>query len=192
MKIPCRSIFFALFLAAGCVRTPIHVIQEQVNQAMLASSFAQTPDPLRREDISGQRLLISWRLPKSYSMAPPWSLELQVIFKDLSQEQYTYAISRRSGTIEFDLLGPSYRDTKGLLTYQILLKDREGQTVSVWRHRLWFTLIVPEGQSALVPPTQEIPTTENQDMDPLENNPDEGQIFGLVSPILENSPPSSP
>lgn len=135
------SLMLFLFAAlSGCVpRDKLSAFSEYVNREDLASYLVGTPDPSLNYPTVGQRLYISWNLPKEYA-CQELMLKLYMRFRDRTEVIQSVQLDQISGTYVFELLNDDYFNHKGFLTYKIeLLADQE--LVEKWYHQMWVELI---------------------------------------------------
>jgi hypothetical protein len=136
--------FLALpFFFSSCATAPsmLSVHTDYLSHENLASYHVNTPDPRLNNPSIGQRLIISWSLPKKLLQLEDLHLEITLRFRTREEIQETVSISESSGTFVFPLLNEDYISTRGILTYKIDLIGG-GEILEEWRHQIWTELIV--------------------------------------------------
>lgn len=126
---------FAILCAgvfAGCYKNHLYVQQEWVDRNFLASSHVGTPDPRQECPPQGQRLLVSWKFPRSFGAL---QLVMTVRFWDNSEEVLCHPIERAWGYAAF------FFDQERILTYRVQVVDVNGEVVECWEHHFWTELI---------------------------------------------------
>lgn len=135
------GIMLFLFAAlSGCMpRETLSAFSEYVNREDLASYLVGTPDPSLNYPSVGQKLYITWNLPKEYT-CQDLMLKLTMRFRDRTEIIQPVQLYQNTGTYVFELLNDDYFTRKGFLTYKIeLFADQ--QLVDKWCHQMWVELI---------------------------------------------------
>ena len=65
------------------------------------------------------------------------NLELEVLYRDYSQETFIYPVDRRRGVVTYSLLNKEYIEKGGFLTYKSTIVDSNGQVVKEWKQMRW-------------------------------------------------------
>jgi hypothetical protein len=107
----------SLVLLTSCVAPPLAVRTEKIDHKFLASSHAETPDPLRCRFFRGQQLVLSWKLCKKKVKAP-LHLRLLLVRANHSLEVIERTLSCLSGTTVFYFLGDNYCSKGEILTWR--------------------------------------------------------------------------
>jgi hypothetical protein len=141
-----HSLFFmwiCLLALTGCQCEKLTVYTDYLSHENLASYHVGTPDPRLNNPPMGQRLIISWSLPKNYLCYEDLHLDLTIRFRNKQQISEKIDICKRKGMYIYSVLNEDFFETKGLLTYKI---DLVGDDVILeeWRHQLWTELITFE------------------------------------------------
>lgn len=132
-----------LVFCTGCQRYYISVCQDKVDRNFLASTQAKTPDPRQENPPEGERLIVEWQVPRDLLKEDPCLL-LDVVYKDYTEESFSYPICHRMDYVVYNLLGNEYKEKKGILTYQAKVQTENGKTFYDWKHQLWTKLIILE------------------------------------------------
>lgn len=131
---------FLIFLSTGCQRQYLSVIKLDINKDRLASTYVKSPDPRQKNPPKGEELVIEWTLPSSVMKKKPF-LRLSLIYNDYSQEHLTRKILRRSGSVNYSVLGKKFKEKQGLLTYKVDVVSSDNKILKEWRQALWTPLI---------------------------------------------------
>lgn len=126
-----------LLLFTGCQKYYVEVYKERVSRETLASTFAESPDPRQKNPPHGEKLLVTWRLPKE-AVKNPLILVLQVVREDFSEVTEVYPVDKRRGLITYGL------EEKKILTYRASIQTLSGDVVEEWTQALWFSVIREE------------------------------------------------
>lgn len=142
-----KTIFQILLLVTlcSCSREYLNIYTEYLSRKNLASYRVGTPDPLLNNPPVGQRLIISWSLPKSLLSKENLHLELKVRFRNREEIQETVSICHSSGTYYYYLINQDFFTKGGILTYKVDLVG-SGEVLEEWRHQLWTELILFEDE----------------------------------------------
>ncbi len=132
-----RCLFILALLCSACSKYPIHAIRIPVNKSSLASEFTKTKDFREMDPIIGEQLLVLYSLHASQHKRAR-TLQIELIYKDLSYEKITYNVSEGRGTQSFFLLGEKFKETKGILTYKISFNTADDQELCSWSQKMWF------------------------------------------------------
>jgi hypothetical protein len=141
----CSQVFKAFLLPilvniTGCMPPPkLSVFSNYLTREDRASYFVGTPDPLLNSPPVGQRLYISWRLPKEYC-AKSLVIKAYLRFHDKKQEVVTYSLRNTSGSRVYELLGQDFFSSGGLSTFKVELYA-DDKLLDEWRHIMWVELI---------------------------------------------------
>lgn len=134
-------LYFALcFLLSGCFASYINVRKVPIDKTSLASTYAETPDPQSLDPPMGEKLFVSWRVPFGHN-PDEMKIKLQVIYRDLSEEEFVYPVHSRIGIVGFDVLGDKFRKTNGFFSYRAMLIDKDGKAIDLFKQRMWTNII---------------------------------------------------
>jgi len=134
------SIFLTAIFLSGCSKYYVNITKVTIDKNSIASTFARTPDPLKVQPPSGEKLYITWRL--STKMDPTHhKIVLHVIYKDLTEETITYPLTVRAGTFDFQLLNEKFEKAKGFYSYKAELIDAAGEILDTWQHIMWVKVL---------------------------------------------------
>jgi len=134
--------FLFLLLFTSCETSYLSVDKEFVDKGTLASTFVKSPDPAQETPPNGVRLWVSWNYPLSL-----WQkgsiLYLKVVYGNYERGVFSYPIDFHKGEVSFEWLNQDYEEKGGLLTYFAEVVTPSGETLSLWKHQMWFELITP-------------------------------------------------
>lgn len=164
-KISLGLFIFAMSTLTGCSGSYLSVHTDYLSHKTLASYRVNTPDPLLNNPPFGQRLIISWSLPKSYFSAEHLYLEITIRFRNREEIQERIAILKPHGHCVYALLNQDYLDKRGILTYKVDLIVN-GTIIEEWRHQIWTDLIVTAPETPETP-VENVPA--DIDEDPFQN-----------------------
>lgn len=135
-------LFFIIFnfLMVGCSSEYLTIYTDYLSHENLASYHIGTPDPQLNNPPIGQRLLISWSLPKNYLQKEDLHLDIIIRFRNREELKQNVAIFKSSGTYIYSLLNDEYFEKKGILAYKIDLVTKD-EIIEEWRHQLWTELL---------------------------------------------------
>ena len=134
------SILLLLFALVGCNSHYLKVAKVPFDGNSLASTFARSPDPLQSQNLKGEKLYISWKVPVDVD-PKGCEISLQIIYKDLSEEVIKYPLSKRLGTFGFPLIGEKYQETNGFYSYKAEIVNKEGEILDSWQHLMWVNIL---------------------------------------------------
>lgn len=128
LSILCVSLF------TGCYKNHLYVQQEWVDRNFLASTQVGTPDPRQADPPEGQRLLISWKFPRSL-LDEELRLLVRVRFWDNAEECFSQPIDCSWGYAAL------FFSEKKILTYKLDVLNAKGKCIETWEHHFWTELI---------------------------------------------------
>ena len=122
------------------MRSYLSVRKIPIDRASLASTYAESPDPKGAKPPQGEKLYISWRVPfdKSYE---GMNIRLNIIYRDLTQQEVVFPVNRRLGIVGFDVLDEKFKETNGFYTYRVALIDQKGHEIDSFKQRMWTNII---------------------------------------------------
>lgn len=138
-----KSHFFLLILPlllTACTEKYLSVHTDYISRETLASYYVNTPDPRLNNPSIGQRLIISWSMPKEYLDYEDLHLDLYIRFRNREETTESLGILKRKGTYIYELLNEEYIQKQGILTYKMDLIGN-GQVLEEWRHQIWTDLL---------------------------------------------------
>lgn len=135
------SLTALLPLIVSCSHSMVAIHTDYITHEDLASYYVQTPDPLLNCPPFGQRLILTWKLPKEVFVDSLYQIELTIRYKDRSEETKIIPLKYPTGTHLFCLMNERYLEKRGILTYKALLY-RGDCLIGEWRHQLWEELIL--------------------------------------------------
>jgi hypothetical protein len=130
------SLIVAVGLLTGCCRQRLVVETEYVTERSLASYWVRTPDPHKNCPSTGQRLIITWRVPACYLGLKDPHIELTVRFGDDEEDEVCIALEVERGAYIYEVLDDDYWDHCGIATYKAELVA-DDCVKECWEHQLW-------------------------------------------------------
>lgn len=158
------------FLLCSCCKKYLSVQTDYLTYKDLASYYVDTPDPRRYCPASGQRLIVSWGVPKEYLCYENLRLEITIRFRNREEVIETFQISKTRGTYVFTLLNDDYFSKRGILTYKIDLVG-DGEILEEWRHKIWVDLIQLKAEETTEPEETEKASEASSQCDEEEEYP---------------------
>ena len=134
-----RIVFVSLLLV-GCSSHYVSVQNVNVDPSILPSTFAKSPTPIDTNKYYGERIYVSWHLP-FFMQKEGSEIVLKVVYKDLTEEEFSHRVTHRMGFFTKELLGEEFDTKKGYLSYQASLLNSKGETVDTWTHQMWVNII---------------------------------------------------
>jgi hypothetical protein len=135
-----------LFCLTSCTYRPLVVQTEYISHENLASYQVGTPDPRLNEPMIGQRLILTWSIPKSYLDYEDLHIHLKVRFHSREEEELEIPVHSHYGTYVYSLVDEKFCASRGILTYKAEMIANHC-ILEEWRHQLWSELIsfdIPE------------------------------------------------
>lgn len=130
----------ALFILSGCQRKILRMQVDNISRENLASYQVGTPDPRLIYPPLGQRMIVSWYIPKEEFQKQQYMIKISIIYGNHSQEEQWYTPQQYCGMYVRALLNEQFFEKCGILTYKSELYAC-GQLVKCWKHHLWTELI---------------------------------------------------
>lgn len=146
-------LFFLCF--ASCSRSPLHIQTTYLSKHDLASFIINTPDPALYDPPIGQKLILTWAIPKQYQGHEDLSILLKIRFHNHESLEKTIKVGSSHGVYVYCLLNDDYCDKKGILTYKAELYQNSC-LITQWLHQLWVDPITFKTESAETEDDQEI------------------------------------
>lgn len=128
--------FLSLILLASCSGSYLSVHTDYLSHENLASYYVGTPDPRLNNPPIGQRLIITWGIPRLFLDYEDLHLEVTIRFRNREEIVDNVPVTKTHGTYVYDLLNEEYIEKQGMLTYKIDLIG-EGYILEEWRHQIW-------------------------------------------------------
>ena len=135
-----KYIISLLLLCSGCRGQYVSVSKVPIDKTSLASTYAETPDPKASKPPKGEKLYVSYRIPFG-KQAQGAKLRLQLIYRNLDQEEVVFPLAHRMGTVGFEVVGEKFRKTNGVFSYKAQLIGSEGEVVDTYTQRMWVNVI---------------------------------------------------
>lgn len=125
----------------GCSSSKhISVFNEPIDQDRLASVHVNAPDPLHEVNAHGQKLHVSWKIPKIYEGANLNGV-LKIRFNTPEQVTIPFEICSLKGSMTYELLNEEYFSKQGIGAYQIQIFS-DGVPIDTYQHSMWADLIL--------------------------------------------------
>jgi len=105
----------------------------------LASYYIGTPDPRLQQPLIGQRLILSWTLPKTTRFKNTY-LHLKVRLKNHQEENVRVTVNHKHGFYIYSLSDKKFQESGGILTYKVEIRT-DDHILESWYHPLWVELI---------------------------------------------------
>lgn len=156
-------IFLIPLVFTSCAHSFLSVYSDYLTERSLASYHVDTPDPLKICPSIGQRLIVTWSLPKCYQKIPHLYLDVQIKFRNLTERREFVPITRLNDTYVYEILNEDYRDTQGFLTYLVILMQDQ-HVLQQWRHSMWTDLILLQAEKE-----ENLFSEDNEDCNALDN-----------------------
>lgn len=137
---PLIAICFCLLLAACKPCSYLTVHTDYISHRTLASYYVNTPDPLLDNPPIGQRLIVSWSIPKFILPGNDLYLKIYLRYWNRAEEIKTEPVTRARGTIAYAVMNEEYIETRGIMSYKVELIDN-GEVLSEWKHQVWTEVI---------------------------------------------------
>lgn len=139
-----------IFFLCSCKQSYLTVQTDYLSYRNLASYYVGTPDPRMNCPPIGQRLIISWSVPKSFLCYEDLHLEVTIRFRSRQEMTEFFTIGRNRGTYVYQLLNSDYLEKGGILSYKIYLVG-SGCILEEWRHQIWAELIEIQNEEFIIP-----------------------------------------
>lgn len=118
----------------------ISVFNEPIDQNRLASVHVNAPDPLHEINPHGQRLHVSWKIPKIYEGHSLHGM-LKIRYNTPEQMDIPFEIHSLKGSMTYELINEDYFSKKGIGAYQIQIFSDE-IAIDTYQHSMWADLIL--------------------------------------------------
>ncbi|NGX42478.1 MAG: hypothetical protein K940chlam7_00758 [Chlamydiae bacterium] len=144
LSFPLRLVTTLLALCLlSCNSDMMSIHTDYMSHETLASYYVKTPDPFLNNPPIGQRLILSWTIPRKHTRYHPLYIKLTLRFRNREEEEKWIHVRKTSGTYIYYLLDKEYCEKGGLLTYKAQL-IANNCVLEEWRHQLWAELILFE------------------------------------------------
>ncbi len=168
-----------LLMTTGCMKHHLHLQTDYLSRENLASYHVGTPDPLLYCPPIGQRLIMSWSVPREWLREEELKVALHLIYRNHTQEYKEIFLIKSHGLYLFTLINEDYFEKGGILTYKAELIKGD-QILDEWCHQLWTDLILIDP-----PPPEEETDDDNEDDDEVEKpNVESRAVYSVVIPHL--------
>jgi hypothetical protein len=143
-----------VLILSGCTHQTLTIFTDYITEENLASYHVETPDPSLICPPLGQRLILSWTLPKEYKIYSDLQITLTIRFYNREEIVKSLSLRQATGTYVFYLVNEEFFEKKGIAAYKAILKGN-GNPLQEWCHQLWAELILPEQDQDIDIDTQE-------------------------------------
>ncbi|MEC7839160.1 MAG: hypothetical protein VX777_03875 [Chlamydiota bacterium] len=133
-------ILFSLLILTSCNKNLLRVQVDYISKESLASYHVGTPDPRLIYPPVGQRMIISWLIPKQHFDTNDITIKVTMHFGDHSIDTLNITPKNAMGMYVYCLLNDRYYDKCGFLTYKAEVCCN-GMVIEKWQHHLWTELI---------------------------------------------------
>lgn len=134
-------LLFILLACAGCSNNAHLSVQTlYFTRESLASYYAETPDPMLINPPVGQKLLVSWAVPRYFMDYEDLHLNIRIRFRNRKEVELNIPVERACGSYMYVVANEYFFETNGILTYKVDLIGG-GALLEEWRHQLWHELI---------------------------------------------------
>lgn len=134
-------LLLVIIACAGCSKHPYLSVQTlYFNRESLASYYVESPDPLLLNPPVGQKLLVSWSIPRSYMDYDDPHLNIRMRFRNLEEVTFDVPLQKACGYYQYVLPNDRFFETKGIQTYKVDLIIGDC-VIEEWQHQLWHELI---------------------------------------------------
>lgn len=134
-------LWLGLLTCVACTKN-VHLSVQTLyfSRETLASYYVETPDPMLINPPVGQKLLISWSLPRNYLNSSDLHLNIRIRFRNREEVEINVPIEKTWGSYTYVLPNECYFETQGIMTYKVTLVG-DNLVLDEWRHQLWHELI---------------------------------------------------
>ena len=122
-----------IFSLTGCVGPRVQARSFYTSRRDLASLIIDTPDPEKTTKRLGQRIWVTWQTP-SYDADTHLAVTLR--FVDGTERDELHPVLSKLGEAYIEISPKETRKTGGLLSYKILLCQKEA-ILAITKHKLW-------------------------------------------------------
>lgn len=152
-------LFFCLSFFSCCNPSYLSVHTDYLSHRTLASYYVNTPDPLLDNPPIGQRLIVTWSIPKHIIPGNDLYLKIYLRYWNRQQDIKIEPVCKQRGTVVYTLMNEDYIATKGIMSYKVELIDNES-IISEWKHQIWTDVIQVERQAEEAEPAEFTPDDE--------------------------------
>ena len=128
--------YLLLLLFLSSCSSQLTVQREYLTKYSLASYVTKTPDPLFNCPPQGEKVLISWSLPKETTLTCDHTLFVQIRFRNHSETRFSVPITKDSGTYTYVLCNHDYFCLCGILAYKVQILKGD-LVLDTWQHPMW-------------------------------------------------------
>jgi hypothetical protein len=129
-----------LMLSSSCQQKILRMQVDNISRENLASYQVGTPDPRLIYPSVGQRMIISWYIPKEEFNTNDISIKISIVYGNHTKEELWYKPQQACGMYVRALLNEQYFEKCGILTYKSEMYACD-QPIKYWKHHLWTELI---------------------------------------------------
>ncbi len=135
------KILLILLFCVGCSKNTYLSVQTlYFTRESLASYYAETPDPMLINPPVGQKLLVSWNIPRAYLCYDDLHINIRIRFRNRSEIEVNVPIKKACDSYMYIVANEYFFETKGILTYKVDLIGN-GNLLEEWKQQLWHELI---------------------------------------------------
>jgi hypothetical protein len=129
-----------LFGGVSCNKQYLSVHTDYISHRTLASYYVNTPDPLLNDPPIGQRLILSWSIPKCTIPGNDLKLRIYIRFWNRQQIVKVEPITKQRGTVVYTLMNEDYISARGIMSYKAEIVD-DDVIIAEWKHQIWTEVI---------------------------------------------------
>lgn len=134
----CSSVTFPCL--CGCSGSKyVSVLNETIDQSRFASVHVNAPDPIHELNPHGQRIYVSWSLPKKYKNTELRGV-LKIRFNVPEQVTIPFKIDHLRGTMTYQSINEEFFAKEGIQAYRVEIYSN-GEEVDIYQHSMWNELI---------------------------------------------------
>lgn len=131
------TVFFILAIAlTACTKPGLTIRSEYFTKKNLASVHVDTPDPRKMSMDFGQRIILSWYLPKETFNAGQTTLTVRIRLQNGEEKTEAFPLTATHGTKIINVFGEDFTVKGGIQSYFASI-DVNGKSVASSRHKLW-------------------------------------------------------
>lgn len=132
-----RYLILLTLLLTSCARQNLEVYIDTIDADDLASNHVDTPDPNRLCPDLGQKLVITWNLPRSWAIR---EIRARVRFGNREESYLNFPLPSSRGVKVFELINDDYCEKQGIASYIVELYQND-ELLDTVQHSLWCELI---------------------------------------------------
>ena len=132
-----RYFILLTLLFTACTRQNLEVFIDSIDADDLASNRVDTPDSNRLCPDLGQKLVITWNLPRSWALR---EIRARVRFGNREESYLNFTLPDCRGVKVFELINDDYCEKQGIVSYIVELYS-DDVLLDTIQHSLWCEII---------------------------------------------------